>query len=244
MNVHADQVIKTATAELGYAESPPGSNKTKYGRWYGIPEGQWCAMFVSWCFHQAGATAAIAGLQSGKGFAGTQAALAYAKAHGWLVKTPEPGDIMIHTTVPGKTGHTGIVLRAVAGGCETIEGNTDVSGGRTGGKVMRKTRPASYVAGYIRPRWDAVKPAPVPSVVAPAPVVTTTSGSAVLVTTSPPKPVGRVWRDPVTGKVWEVQAVLARHLTTVAEAEARIKADGHAQVDAAPSLAALIRSMP
>lgn len=235
MNVHADQVIKTATAELGYAESPPGSNKTKYGRWYGIPEGQWCAMFVSWCFHQAGATAAIAGLQSGKGFAGTQAALAYAKKHGWLVKTPEPGDIMIHTTVPGKTGHTGIVLRAVAGGCETIEGNTDAAGGRTGGQVMRKTRPASYVAGYIRPRWDAV-PVVTPKPVVPANITITSPVAAKVIQQN----VGRITRDPSTGRVYEIKALAARHVPTMAEAEALLKASDAKQLDMSPQLVAVL----
>jgi len=235
VNVLAGRVLKSAIAELGQHESPAGSNRTKYGKWYGMDGNQWCAMFVSWCFHEAGCTAAIAGLQSGKGFAGTQAALAYAKKHGWLAKTPEPGDIMIHTTVPGKTGHTGIVVRAIAGGVETIEGNTDSAGGRTGGQVMRKTRKASYAAGYIRPRWDAVLVV-APKPIVPANIAITSSVGA----KAAPQNAGRIMRDPVTGRVYEIHALAARHIPTVAEAEALLKASDARQLDMSPQLVAVL----
>jgi len=48
-----NDVLQVAMRQLGQKENPPGSNKSKYGNWYGM-DGAWCAMFVSYCFHQAG----------------------------------------------------------------------------------------------------------------------------------------------------------------------------------------------
>ena len=44
-------VIDAAQNEVGYQET--GNNDTKYGKWYGLNNQPWCAMFVSWCFAQA-----------------------------------------------------------------------------------------------------------------------------------------------------------------------------------------------
>ena len=32
----AEQILQVARGELGYTESPAGSNKTKYGAWFGL----------------------------------------------------------------------------------------------------------------------------------------------------------------------------------------------------------------
>ena len=50
----AQDVLQVAIGELGTVESPANSNKTKYGAWYGMDGQPWCAMFVSWCFANAG----------------------------------------------------------------------------------------------------------------------------------------------------------------------------------------------
>ena len=62
------KLVSIATGEIGYKEKASdkdfddftanaGSNNyTKYGKWYGINPGAWCAMFVSWCANQAGAS--------------------------------------------------------------------------------------------------------------------------------------------------------------------------------------------
>lgn len=59
-----EDLIAVATTQIGYTEgnstaghggTTGGSgNYTKYGAWYGINPGAWCAMFVSWCANQAG----------------------------------------------------------------------------------------------------------------------------------------------------------------------------------------------
>ena len=42
--------LKRAITQLGTVESPSGSNKQKYGSWYGMNGQPWCAIFVTWCF--------------------------------------------------------------------------------------------------------------------------------------------------------------------------------------------------
>ena len=47
-------VLQIAVGELGVMELPSGSNRTKYGSWYGLDGQPWCMMFVQWCYAQAG----------------------------------------------------------------------------------------------------------------------------------------------------------------------------------------------
>lgn len=44
-------IIGVAMTQVGYMEKY--ENDTKYGDWYGFPDCEWCAMFVSWCARQA-----------------------------------------------------------------------------------------------------------------------------------------------------------------------------------------------
>ena len=68
--VWAEDVIAVAETQFGYSESERNFDAvlnddrdayilkgwTRYGAWYGIPYGDWCAMFVSFCLHYAGIT--------------------------------------------------------------------------------------------------------------------------------------------------------------------------------------------
>lgn len=54
MSGTAANVLSISEKEVGYKESPSGSNKTKYGKWYGLDGYAWCVMFVQWVFAQAG----------------------------------------------------------------------------------------------------------------------------------------------------------------------------------------------
>ena len=58
--VWADDLVKVALTQVGYTESElnfveeePGHHKgyTRYGEWFGIPYGDWCAMFISFCMY-------------------------------------------------------------------------------------------------------------------------------------------------------------------------------------------------
>ena len=50
----AEAFVAAAAGELGNTESPAGSNRTKYGKWFGLDGYPWCMMFVQWCAGQAG----------------------------------------------------------------------------------------------------------------------------------------------------------------------------------------------
>lgn len=63
----AEDVMNIAQDEIGYSRWDDPQEGTKYGRWYADHTGEpyygtsgvpYCAMFVSWCFYQAGAQAA------------------------------------------------------------------------------------------------------------------------------------------------------------------------------------------
>ena len=43
-------ILKVAQEEVGYIEGK--NNYTKYGEWFGTPNCQWCAEFLSWCVGQ------------------------------------------------------------------------------------------------------------------------------------------------------------------------------------------------
>ena len=47
-------LLRIARGELGNTESPAGSNRTKYGKWFGLDGNPWCLMFIMWVFYQAG----------------------------------------------------------------------------------------------------------------------------------------------------------------------------------------------
>ena len=59
-----EDIIAIAKTQLGYSESTANyevqedgktmKGITRYGQWYGIPYGDWCAMFCSFCIHYAG----------------------------------------------------------------------------------------------------------------------------------------------------------------------------------------------
>ena len=61
--VWADDLVTVARSQLGYTESALNFvvgesgrtyGYTRYGDWYGMPYGDWCAMFVSFCLYYAG----------------------------------------------------------------------------------------------------------------------------------------------------------------------------------------------
>ena len=56
-NAQANKLVSVAESQIGYKTLSNGT--TKYGTWYGIPKGAWCAMFVSWCANQAGISTSI-----------------------------------------------------------------------------------------------------------------------------------------------------------------------------------------
>ena len=147
----AKDILAVARRELGYTESPAGSNRTKYGKWFGLDGQPWCMMFVQWCFRQADAQDLLPALTASCG-----ALMRAAQAKGcWITGGYQPGDVVIYD-FPGnnvKTDHCGIVLTAVTGGVRAIEGNTGIGNDANGGEVMERTRPLSVIIGAYRPHY-------------------------------------------------------------------------------------------
>lgn len=148
------QMVDVAASQVGIKESPAGSNKQKYGVWYGMNGEPWCDMFVSWCAAQAGQT------DVGK-YAYCPYHVSYFKNAGkWRGRdyTPKAGDIIFFAN-KGTACHVGIVEYAASDGIHTIEGNTSVTSNDNGGAVMRRTRTLGntgttwYVLGYGTPNY-------------------------------------------------------------------------------------------
>lgn len=169
-----ERVVALAKAELGVKESPAGSNKTKYGAWFGLDGKAWCGMFVSYIYAMAGAM--LGRIDFLKGYAGCDAGVKFFKTTGQLVskENVQPGDIVFFDwQQDAKTDHTGIFMRHIDENFfESIEGNTAISGSTdprevakhdsNGGGVMLRKREYRHVVLFAHPKaLDFVAPAPV-----------------------------------------------------------------------------------
>jgi len=152
----ARDIIDRARKELGTHERPPGSNRTKYGDWYGSDGVPWCAMFQSWIF-------AHEGMPEIK-FAYTPTFAQHFVDEGrWHESSPAPGDVVFFNFPDSldRIQHVGLVVDVEGGGSiVTIEGNTSSGDGGSqdnGDGVYRKVRSSSIV-GYGSPGYNK-KPA-------------------------------------------------------------------------------------
>ena len=148
-------LLTIARKELGNTESPAGSNKTKYGRWFGLDGNPWCMMFVMWCFDQAGVVLPARTASCGELMRAAQAAGC------WVTTNFQPGDVVIYDFSGQRktTQHCGIVEMELPGyGVQAIEGNTSVSGSQSnGGMVCRKTRKLYTARAFLRPDYTTNK---------------------------------------------------------------------------------------
>lgn len=138
---NSEKIVQVAGQQIGYSEQPANSNETKFGKWFGLDGVSWCAIFISWCYAQAGNP--IKGFGFAKGFAGTQTMLKQAKEKGLIVSDPMPGDICLFDfNADGRPEHCGIYEKHYRTGYFfSIEGNTSLSNNSNGGQVMRRYRP-------------------------------------------------------------------------------------------------------
>lgn len=145
------KVIEIARKEVGVKESPAGSNKNKYGEWFGLNGVAWCGQFVSWCYYMAGKSLGNIGYT--KGFAGCQTAVAKVEKWGKIVTVPESGDVVFFDwNGDGKFDHTGLFVKDNGGGLfQSIEGNTAYGNDSNGGEVMVRERKYKN-AIFIRPK--------------------------------------------------------------------------------------------
>ena len=151
-----NELLTITRKQLSVREDPPNSNNVRYNTWYYGREVSgsaypWCAVFVQWCFAQAG-------VKLPKRTASCGDLMRAAKAAGcWVTADFQPGDAVIYD-FSGKrqtTEHCGVVEVVLPGyGVQAIEGNTSPgqSGSQdNGGGVFRRTRSKMLVRAYIRP---------------------------------------------------------------------------------------------
>jgi len=183
MSYTASELLKIASAEIGYKEKKTNSNLedksanagsnnyTKYARdlasagyYNGSKNGySWCDVFVDWCFYQLCGKnkkkAEEMECQTGDLGAGCKYSLNYYKNAGRLSMNPQVGDqIFFCYSGTGIAEHTGLVESVTASEITTIEGNS-------GDKVRRLTykRTDKTIIGYGHPKYDAeATQAPVP----------------------------------------------------------------------------------
>jgi hypothetical protein len=155
MTVPSD-VLKIAISEIDYAESPPGSNLNKFGKWYGMDGVQWCAIFVSYCFYKAGLPLPVT---EAKGFAYCPSGVQWFRSKGQFFSTPKVGDVVFFDwhkdTSDSDAWHIGIVESVNPdGSIDSIEGNTSNVSNGNGGEVMRRTRYPELWYGFGRPDYS------------------------------------------------------------------------------------------
>lgn len=155
----ADAFLREAASEIGYREDPSGSNRTKFAKEAGHPNGApWCASFVVAIARRVGVN-----LPSESAYTPTMAA-GFKKENRWHAKDPKPGDLVFFDFPDSqhRIQHVGIVAEVRAdGSLTTVEGNTasgDHGSQHNGGGVYRRHRTTRYVVGYGRPRFEPTPP--------------------------------------------------------------------------------------
>lgn len=142
------KALEFAVNEVGNHESPPGSNRSKYGVWYGFNGVPWCAIFESYCFAHSGRPAYR--------YAACEQIYADAAAgrNGLrLVWSPMAGDINIFDLHGDPFAHTSFFERWIdeaAGVFSDVGGNTGPVDISNGGAVMRQTRNKAMVSHFVR----------------------------------------------------------------------------------------------
>lgn len=126
-----------ALSQVGYHGSGYGGLCSKYGAWYGMTCANWCAMFVSWCDHEAGGHFRYAYVP----FIVGDAQRGVNGLH--LTSTPERGRtaVCFDWTSDGVWDHVEIFDSwENSSYMWTIGGNTGSTNGVPGGEVVRQLR--------------------------------------------------------------------------------------------------------
>jgi len=155
-------IIDSAASENGTKEAPANSNKTKYGKWYGLDGEKWCAIFVSFVYQHAGHPLEV--VDSPKGYQSCQSGFNFWKRKNRFTKEPQPGDIVLYDwTGDGHSDHTGIFVKwldAAKTKFHAWEGNTAQGNDSDGGQVMLRERKKTTVAAFVIPiALDNITPA-------------------------------------------------------------------------------------
>lgn len=148
-------VVDIAKSEIDYEET--GNNNTKYGKWFGLNNQPWCAIFVSWCYNRA-ALSELVSAQTKKGFASCDAGFKWFTKRNKIIPVgqAQAGDIaFFQFDKDAEPDHVGIVAKNDGKKyIWTYEGNTssgDKGSQANGDGVYLRKRPYSLVMGIARP---------------------------------------------------------------------------------------------
>jgi len=151
--VTPDRILAIARGEIGIkatAQNNVKYNTAYYGQVINKAGYAWCAVFVWWCFQQAGASDLYYG--SGK-TAYCPTLLSYHS--GQAVTDYQPGDI-IFFNFSGKSNaaHVGLCESFDGTYITTIDGNTSAENEANGGTVARRRRNKICIVGAYRPAYQ------------------------------------------------------------------------------------------
>jgi peptidoglycan hydrolase-like protein with peptidoglycan-binding domain len=138
--------VKLAKGKIGTIETPV--NIQEFGQWYGMNGVPWCAIFVTWCFANAGSKSFAR--RSRWAYVPFVLNDAHAAKNGLTVtRAPAAGDLVLFDwDSDGVCDHIGIVEKPSP--LVTIEGNTSPANNSNGGQVMRRTdRSLSDIAAFV-----------------------------------------------------------------------------------------------
>jgi hypothetical protein len=158
-----EDVIAGAHREVGVAESPAGSNRTKYGAWYGMNGVSWCAIFLSYVFWHAGLPLRIT---TDKGFSYCPFGQTWFKNMGLWTRMGGGrffvGDLAFYQfDADVAPDHVGLIIETKRSSVVAIEGNTSATNRgsqNNGGQVAIRERPLSLIIGVGHPQYAAPPP--------------------------------------------------------------------------------------
>jgi hypothetical protein len=152
LNADQDSVksraFQIAVGEIGTKESPFGSNRQKYGDWYGMNGVPWCAIFVSYCIAKAGRTAwrysYVPNISSDAVRGVNGMSPTYSPQRGDLVCYTLHGDVDCHVAFFDEW------ISSAQQEFHDLGGNTGPTNFSNGGEVLRQTRDVSLVHRFVR----------------------------------------------------------------------------------------------
>lgn len=140
-------LIRVAVNELGYKSG--ANDDTKYGKWYGLNNNPWCAMFVSWCANQAGISTDIIPKHASCGVSANFFKTNDCWKNGDSDYIPRRGDLIYFTDSQYVYKHIAIVTGYWNGKVYYIDGN----GGNKTVTERTVTLKSSTIRGYGIPNY-------------------------------------------------------------------------------------------
>lgn len=173
----ANEVMAIAKKQIGYKESPANSNRTKYGRQFGLNGEAWCFIFEWWCGwkaskkhggsnpfpHNANAAYGQDDIVNKMGGTWVLKKTTSKQARKDALKRYRAGDCVDFDfgAYDAYRRHTGLVEKVVGDYVYCIEGNTTKDGKSgsqsNGGQVCRKKRHYTDICSCARPKYDKEK---------------------------------------------------------------------------------------